>query len=74
MEELKKIIENIKGADENALKQAIQRQNNLLKPKGSLGALEDISIKLAGITGKINNRADKRILFLFGADNGVYDN
>ena len=73
MEELKKIIENIKGADENALKQAIQRQNNLLKPKGSLGALEDISIKLAGITGKINNSADKRILFLFGADNGVYD-
>ena len=39
MEELKKIIENIKGADEHALKQAVERQNNLLKPKGSLGAL-----------------------------------
>lgn len=73
MEELQKIIENIKGADEHALKQAVERQNNLLKPKGSLGALEDISIKLAGITGKMNNEADKRILFLFGADNGVYD-
>lgn len=73
MEELQKIIENIKGADEEALQKAIRRQNNLLKPKGSLGALEEISIKLAGITGKINNEADKRILFLFGADNGVYD-
>ena len=71
MEELQKIIENIKGADEEALQKAIERQNNLLKPKGSLGALEDISIKMAGITGKINNEADKRILFLFGADNGV---
>ena len=65
MEELQKIIENIKGADEEALQKAIERQNNLLKPKGSLGALEDISIKMAGITGKINNEADKRILFLF---------
>lgn len=73
MEELQKIIENIKGADEEALQKAIERQHNLLKPKGSLGALEDISIKMAGITGKINNEADKRILFLFGADNGVYD-
>lgn len=73
MEALQKIIENIKGADENALNMAEVRQNNLLKPKGSLGMLEDISIKLAGITGKINNKADKRLLILFGADNGIYE-
>ena len=73
MKELEKIINNIKGADSNALEKARIRQDNLLKPKGSLGTLEKISIKLAGITGKINNKAEKRILFLFGADNGIYE-
>ena len=73
MKELEKIINEIKGADIKAIEKAQIRQDNLLKPKGSLGTLEKISIKLAGITGKINNNADKRILFLFGADNGIYE-
>ena len=73
MKELEKIINEIKGADIKAIEKAQTRQDNLLKPKGSLGTLEKISIKLAGITGKINNNADKRILFLFGADNGIYE-
>ncbi len=73
MKEVEKIINEIKGADKDALKKAQIRQDNLLKPKGSLGTLEKISIKLAGITGKINNMADKRILCLFGADNGIYE-
>ena len=38
-----------------------------------MGLLEDISIRMAGITGKVKNSADKKILFLFGADNGVYE-
>ncbi len=73
MKELETIINNIKVADLNAIKEAKTRQDNLLKPKGSLGTFEEISIKLAGITGNIYNKADKRILFLFGADNGIYD-
>lgn len=67
------IINNLNPADYGAIKLATMRQQNLFKPMGSLGILEDISIKLAGITGKVNNNIDKKILFLFGADNGVYE-
>lgn len=73
MNELLNIINNIKGAYASSIEEAQKRQDNLLKPKGSLGTLENISIKLAGITGKINNNCNKRVLFLFGADNGIYE-
>lgn len=73
MNELLNIINNIKGAYASSIEEAQKRQDNLLKPKGSLGTLENISIKLAGITGKINNECSKRVLFLFGADNGIYE-
>ena len=73
MNELINIINNIKGAYTSSIEESQKRQDNLLKPKGSLGTLETISIKLAGITGKINNNCNKRVLFLFGADNGIYE-
>ena len=64
--------ENIRGLDETAMHAAAERQNTLLKPAGSLGVLEDISIRIAGITGSVCNTIDKRVHYLFGADNGVY--
>lgn len=59
--------------DEEALREAELRQQNLLKPMGSLGRLEALSIQIAGITGKVKNAADNKVLYLFGADNGVYE-
>ena len=53
--------------------QARQRQNELLKPSGSLGELEEISIQIAGITGKIKNTFKKKIHFLFGSDHGIFE-
>ena len=67
-----KIKEELTGLDEQAMEAARERQLQLLKPAGSLGLLEDMSIRMAGITGKVKNRLHKKILFLFGADNGVY--
>jgi nicotinate-nucleotide--dimethylbenzimidazole phosphoribosyltransferase len=52
---------------------AKERQDSLVKPAGSLGRLEDISVQIAGITGKVRNKIDKKIHFVLGADNGVYD-
>ena len=59
--------------DINAMAAARQRQNELLKPAGSLGELEEISIKIAGITGQIKNKFSKKIHFLFGSDHGVFE-
>ena len=57
--ELMNIINEIKPVDEEIMKQAEKRQDSLAKPTGSLGRLEDMSIQLAGITGKIQNNIDK---------------
>lgn len=71
--DLLEFINSIDCAFEDVKNQAILRQNELIKPKGSLGSLEEISIKFAGITGKLKNSAKKRIVYLFGADNGIYE-
>jgi len=57
--------------DEGAIIAARQRQAQLAKPPGSLGRLEDLSVQLAGITGKVHNKIDKKHLLVFAADNGV---
>ena len=67
------LAKNITPLDENAVIAAKNRQNELLKPPGALGVLEELSIQLAGITGKVKNDVSKKIHFVFGADNGVFD-
>ena len=69
--QLSDIIRGITPLDETAMTKARQRQAQLAKPPGSLGRLEDLSIQLAGITGKIHNKIDKKHLLVFAADNGV---
>jgi len=68
-----KALNGIENLNEEQMEYARARQNSLLKPSGSLGTLESISIQMAGITGQPHKKIDKKILFLFGADNGIYD-
>ena len=74
--ELKEIIDNIKESGdlyEDAVKEAEARQEVLAKPTGALGTLEDISIQLAGITGKVKNSMKHQAVVIMSADNGVVD-
>ena len=57
--------------DEEAMEAARQRQDSLAKPPRSLGRLEDISVRMAGITGNVFNHADNRQVLIFSSDNGV---
>ena len=50
---------------------ARQRQSALAKPPGSLGRLEELSVQLAGITGKVKNTLNAKHILVFCADNGV---
>ena len=61
----------IQPLDEAAMAKARERQAQLAKPPGSLGRLEDLSVQLAGITGKVHNKIEKKHLLVFAADNGV---
>ena len=70
---LQALLASIAPADQEAMAQARQRQAQLAKPPGSLGRLEDLSIQLAGITGKPLNRVEHPHLLVFAADNGVVE-
>lgn len=70
--ELFERIAEIKPLDKQAMGAAKERQDYLAKPPGSLGKLEDISVKLAGITGKAcGNDVRRQCITIMSADNGV---
>ncbi len=68
---LKQTIERICPADGRAMEQARAYQQTLAKPPHSLGKLEDLSVRLAGITGRVHNQVQKRRILVMCADNGV---
>lgn len=70
---MENIINGIKPLDLVAIEAAKKRVDSLVKPLGSLGVLEEIAIKLAGITGKIHNSIDKKCVIIMSSDNGVVE-
>lgn len=69
--ELQTLLNTAAPADAGAMDRAARRQAQLAKPPGSLGKLEDMSIRLAGITGQVCNTLDSCLVLVFAADNGV---
>lgn len=65
------LLRAVRPLDGSAMESARRRQAELAKPPGSLGRLEDLSVQLAGITGKVINSVNRRALLVFCADNGV---
>ncbi|KQC09734.1 MAG: nicotinate-nucleotide--dimethylbenzimidazole phosphoribosyltransferase [Smithella sp. SDB] len=61
----------IPAIDINASNQAKLRQNNLTKPAGSLGRLEEISIQLAGMKADPYPKVDRKAVIVMAADHGV---
>ena len=70
-EKLKSLLSAVAAPDEAAMDAARRRQAELAKPPGSLARLEELSVQLAGITGKVHNKIEKKRLLVFAADNGV---
>lgn len=68
------ISKNIYPLDEKKMKEASQKWASLIHPPKSMGRLEDISIKLAGIYGNsVIEDSPKKCLLAFAADHGVYE-
>lgn len=65
------LVRAVAPLDRGAMTAAEEYQARLAKPPGSLGRLEEISIQLAGITGRVHNALNKKQLLVFAADNGV---
>ena len=61
---LNEVITTVRPLDEAAMAAARERQAQLAKPPGSLGRLEELSLQLAGITGKSTTKS-KRSTFWY---------
>ena len=68
---LSNTIKMIKPVDRMAMNSARARQDTLTKPQGSLGRLEELSIKLAGIQGKPIPQIRHKAVITMAGDHGV---
>jgi nicotinate-nucleotide--dimethylbenzimidazole phosphoribosyltransferase len=68
---LQDLISNIQPLDEIAMDAARLRQDELTKPRGSLGQLEELSIQVAGITGKPRPQVEHKVVTVMAGDHGV---
>ena len=71
--DLKAYFSSIDSPDKSAMLEALRRQAALAKPPHSLGKLEDISVKLAGIYGHLPDSIRNRRVIVFSSDNGIVE-
>jgi nicotinate-nucleotide--dimethylbenzimidazole phosphoribosyltransferase len=71
MQRLQALTDRIAGLDTGAMAHARAHQDSLTKPQGSLGRLEELSIRLAGITGMDRPRFPRKAVLVLAADHGV---
>ena len=70
---LEETIQKIKPLDQIAMSVTQKRWDSIAKPLHSLGKLEDMVIRIAGITGTPDVEFGKRALVAMCADNGVVE-
>lgn len=68
---LSRVLKEIGPVDIEAMEEARNRQDELTKPRGSLGRLEDLAIKITGITGRIVQHFEHKVIVTMAADHGV---
>jgi len=68
---LGKTIKEINGLDNVAMEQAQKRLDSLIKPPGSLGILEEMAVRLAGITGNPRPQIKDKVVIIMAGDHGV---
>lgn len=70
---LEKTLAAITAPDRDSIEKAADKLRNQARPAGSLGRLEDIAAKLAGITGKCNMHFPVRKIITCAGDHGVVE-
>ena len=71
MQKLKETISKIEKLDVSLMEETQRRLDNLTKPRGSLGRLEEIAKQVVGITKKRNPSFKNKVIFVMAADHGV---
>ncbi len=73
MNRIEETIGKIESLDRTAMESARARQDTLTKPLGSLGVLEDLSVKIAGITGNYMPLINDKVIITMAGDHGIVD-
>lgn len=60
-----------RDVDQASRDHALARQQQLTKPTGSLGRLEDVAVQLAGLQGRLKPKVDEVWIAIFAGDHGV---
>ncbi len=69
--ELNALLSLIKNTNGKFAEDAQTRLDNLTKPQGSLGRLEEFAKQLVAISGSLMPEMDKKVVFTFAGDHGV---
>src|SRR5690349_23852371 len=73
VDQLADVIAAIAPPDAEAMAAARERQDRMTKPRGSLGVLEDVSVRLAGLAGGCPPPLpEPACVAVFAADHGVH--
>ncbi len=73
MKRLSKTIDRIKPVDKEIMEEAQKRLDQLTKPHGSLGRLEELAKRVVGITGKPNPALNHKLIITMAGDHGVVE-
>lgn len=65
------IIKSVEPLDKKSMDLVRRRQDMLTKPRGSLGKLEELSIKIAGIKATTRPQIKQKAIIIMAADHGV---
>ncbi len=68
---LDETISLIKPPDPRIMENAQARLDDLTKPRGSLGRLEELAKQIAGITGSLKPALDRKAVLVMAGDHGV---
>lgn len=68
---LESVLAGISEPDSEAMVGARERQAKLTKPVGALGMLEDIAVKVAGMTGRVLPPPGPKTVIIMAGDHGV---
>jgi len=71
LDKINSTVKKINAIDHSIMQKTQLRLDNLTKPLGSLGRLEELAKLIAGITAKDNPELKNKVIFTLAADHGV---
>ena len=70
---LEKVLSEIQPLSQATMREVQEQLDKKLKPPGSLGKLEGLAVRMAGIYGLPFPELSKKAIVMMAADNGVYE-